>query len=228
VGDRSWNVGSPVKYGRYGNPIANTHSLFDFTYFFHQCCSHKFTRAVSHNGSINLQQQHIHSFIVFIFQVNLGQLSWSSGFCSSSAWSKHWKKYLVHLYLLATKQSRLAEFTPMHLTYNQTQLLLWLLASCPYMLLLFRENMPKYRDSVDQKFSTFVTLWTPQKFQARVADPTAQGAPFVLLVGPEHVLLRLHIQTTWILLNAKLCAQHLKVIAHTEIIKTWVKDWLHK
>jgi len=27
-----------------------------------------------------------------------------------------------------------------------------------------------------QRFSTFVTLWTPQKFQARVADPTAQGA----------------------------------------------------
>jgi len=30
------------------------------------------------------------------------------------------------------------------------------------------------------------------------------------------VLLRLRTQTTWILLNAK-CAQHLKVIAHTEI-----------
>jgi len=29
---------------------------------------------------------------------------------------------------------------------------------------------------LDQRFSTFVTLWTPQKFQARVADPTAQGA----------------------------------------------------
>jgi len=27
------------------------------------------------------------------------------------------------------------------------------------------------------RFSTFVTLWTPQKFQARVADPMAQGAP---------------------------------------------------
>jgi len=27
-----------------------------------------------------------------------------------------------------------------------------------------------------QRFSTFVTLWTPQKFQARVADPPAQGA----------------------------------------------------
>jgi len=27
-----------------------------------------------------------------------------------------------------------------------------------------------------QRFSTFVTLWTPQKFQAWVADPTAQGA----------------------------------------------------
>ena len=25
--------------------------------------------------------------------------------------------------------------------------------------------------------STFVTLWTPQKFQARVADPKAQAAP---------------------------------------------------
>jgi len=30
---------------------------------------------------------------------------------------------------------------------------------------------------LQQKFSTFVTLWTPQKFQARVADPTADGAP---------------------------------------------------
>jgi len=39
--------------------------------------------------------------------------------------------------------------------------------------------------------------------------------PFVLLVGPEHVLLRLRTQTTWILLNAKLRAQHLKVIAHS-------------
>ena len=28
-----------------------------------------------------------------------------------------------------------------------------------------------------QMFSTFVTLWTPPKFQARVTDPTAQGAP---------------------------------------------------
>ena len=27
------------------------------------------------------------------------------------------------------------------------------------------------------RFSTFVMLWTPQKFQARVADPAAQGAP---------------------------------------------------
>jgi len=41
--------------------------------------------------------------------------------------------------------------------------------------------------------------------------------PFVLPVGPEHVLLRLRTQTTSILLNAKLRAQHLKVIAHTEI-----------
>jgi len=40
---------------------------------------------------------------------------------------------------------------------------------------------------------------------------------FVLLVGPEHVLLRLRTQTTWILLNAKLLAQNLKVISHTEI-----------
>jgi len=40
--------------------------------------------------------------------------------------------------------------------------------------------------------------------------------PFVLLVGPEHVLLRLRTQTTWILLNAKLLAKNLKVIAHTE------------
>jgi len=31
-------------------------------------------------------------------------------------------------------------------------------------------------NTLDQRFSTFVTLWTPQKFQARVADPTAQGA----------------------------------------------------
>jgi len=29
---------------------------------------------------------------------------------------------------------------------------------------------------IDLRFSTFVTLWTPQKFLARVADPTAQGA----------------------------------------------------
>jgi len=29
---------------------------------------------------------------------------------------------------------------------------------------------------LDQRFSTFVTLWTPQKFQARVADPPAQSA----------------------------------------------------
>jgi len=28
-----------------------------------------------------------------------------------------------------------------------------------------------------QRFSTYVTLWTPQKLQAPVADPTAQGAP---------------------------------------------------
>ena len=28
-----------------------------------------------------------------------------------------------------------------------------------------------------QRFSTFVTLWTPQRFQARVPDPTAQAAP---------------------------------------------------
>jgi len=44
-----------------------------------------------------------------------------------------------------------------------------------------------------------------------------QLQPFVLLVGPEHVLLRLLTQTAWILLIAKLRAQHLKVIAHTEI-----------
>ena len=31
--------------------------------------------------------------------------------------------------------------------------------------------------TIRQRFSTFVTLWTPQKFQARVADPTAQGTP---------------------------------------------------
>jgi len=68
--------------------------------------------------------------------------------------------------------------------------------------------------AIMQRFSTFVTLWTPQKFQARVADPTAQGAPFVLLVGREHVLLRLRTQTTGILLNAQLRAQQLKVIAH--------------
>jgi len=30
-------------------------------------------------------------------------------------------------------------------------------------------------ERLQQRFSTFVTLWTPQKFQARVADPTAQG-----------------------------------------------------
>ena len=32
-------------------------------------------------------------------------------------------------------------------------------------------------EALGQRFSTFVTLWTPQKFQARMADPTAQGAP---------------------------------------------------
>jgi len=53
-------------------------------------------------------------------------------------------------------------------------------------------------------------------------DPRLQ--PFVLLVGPELVLLSLRTQTTGILLNAELRAQHLKVIAHTEIIKTWVKN----
>jgi len=34
-----------------------------------------------------------------------------------------------------------------------------------------------WRRGVVQRFSTFVTQWTPQKFQARMADPTAQGAP---------------------------------------------------
>jgi len=52
----------------------------------------------------------------------------------------------------------------------------------------------------------------------RTPRPKAhQLQAFVLLVGPEHVLLRLCTQTTWILLNAKLRAQHLKAIAHTEI-----------
>jgi len=36
--------------------------------------------------------------------------------------------------------------------------------------------LPPERSALEQRFSTFVTLWTPQKFQARVADPTAQGA----------------------------------------------------
>ena len=30
-------------------------------------------------------------------------------------------------------------------------------------------------EALGQRFSTFVTLWTPQKFQARMADPIAQG-----------------------------------------------------
>ena len=42
--------------------------------------------------------------------------------------------------------------------------------------------------------------------------------PFVLLVGPEHVLLRLRTQTTLILLNAKLRAQHLKVTAILKLL----------
>jgi len=33
-------------------------------------------------------------------------------------------------------------------------------------------------------FTTFVTLWTPQKFQARVADPTAQSTPASTLRTP--------------------------------------------
>jgi len=32
------------------------------------------------------------------------------------------------------------------------------------------------QEALGQRFSTFVTLWTPQKFQARMADPMAQGA----------------------------------------------------
>jgi len=41
---------------------------------------------------------------------------------------------------------------------------------------LFSLKLATSEDHLGQRFSTFVTLWTPQKFQARVADPTAQGA----------------------------------------------------
>jgi len=70
-----------------------------------------------------------------------------------------------------------------------------------------------------QRFSTFVTLWTLQKFQARVADPTVQGALASTFRTPgwaRTCLIKMRTQTTWILLNAKLPAQHLKVIVHSE------------